>query len=374
MQRKNKKYKPNKRLRNLIFLIICIIIIYLIVYFIPKNYNFKYKINGFEVLEKYNKDDKLYTFVITKKKKKYEFISDKDYTPNRKLIKKIEEYKNENTSCIVIDSEELNNSIYCLKNNKMVDYHLTNIIPKKYINKNKSKKIEYKDIKLNLVDNKTYFVWNYTKLYKLNDKEKISVFKKDVYNINLNVIIDKYLVMADYDQEYNFNKFKIVNLKNNKIEEFELDYEISFDSRIIGTHKNNFYLIDNKNKKEYEINIKKKRIEIISNGKYGKILKNNKFEKIKLNKIISDNLEFDKNNNYLWNIKNETLYLKQKGIKNDIKVSNKKVKNIVYQNNYECYYIVDDILYKYSFEYGEEKVLEYFELNFNFKNMIYVYE
>lgn len=370
------KHKSNRRLRNLIFLIIFSSIVYIIIYFIPKNYEFKYKIDNYTVVEKYLKNDKIYSFIVENQDEKYEFISDKKYIPDRKLLKKIKNYKNNNTSCIVIDSNILNNNIYCIKNNEMVDYHLTSIIPEKYIYKNDSKSIKYKDVKLNLIDNKTYFVWNYTGLYKINKetKETITIFKTDIYNINLNVIIDKYLVIADYDQQYNFNKFKIVNLENNKIDEINFDYEISFDSRILGTHKNSFYLIDNKNKKEYEINIKKKKVEVISNKEYGKLFNNNNFEKIKINKIISDNLKFNYNQNYWWNIENENLYLNQKGIKNNIKISNKKIKTLVNTKEDNCYYIVDDKLYKYSFKYGEEEILTYFELNFNYDDMIFIYE
>lgn len=377
MHRKTKNnLNANKRLRNLIFLIICIVIIYLIIYFVPKNYEFNYKVDGYTIIEKYSKKDKMYTFTVEKKDKKYEFISTNKYNPNRKLIRKLEEFNDKKTSCIVIDSDILDMNIYCVKNNEMIDYRLTKVIPKKYIKKNNSKNIKYQDIKLNLVDDKSYFIWNYTGFYKIanNTKEKISVFKEDVYNLDINVIIDKYLILADYDQKYNFNKFKMINLDNNEIEEIEFDYEISFDSRIIGTYKNSFYLIDEKNKKEYEINIKKKNVEIISKNKYGKILKDNEFEKVKINKIITDDLKFEYNQYYSWNIDDDNLYLIQKGTKNRIKVSNNKIKNIVYFTDTECYYVVDDNLYKYSFKYGEEKVLSYFELNFNYENMIYIYE
>lgn len=369
------KIKPNKRLRNLIFLIILFVVLYLIIYFVPKNYEFKYKVNGYKITEKYLKKDKMYKFVVEKKDKKYEFISTNKYIPNRKLLKKIEEYKDKKNSCIVIDSKILNNKIYCLKNNEMIDYRLTSVIPKKYIQKQDSKNIKYNDIKLDLVDDKTYFVWNYTGLYKMNKdtKEKINLFRSDVYNIDLNVIFDKYLIIADYDQQYNFNKFKVVNLENNKIDEISFDYEISFNSRILGTYKNNFYLIDEKNKKEYEINVKKGKVEIISKNGFGKIYNDGDFEKVKINKIITDNINFNYDPYYSYKL-DKYLYLNQKGIKKTIKVSDKLVKNIVYTSFDECYYVVDDELYKYSFKYGEEKVLTYFELNFNYTNMIFIYE
>ena len=42
---------------------------------------------------------------------------------------------------------------------------------------------------LNLFEDKSYYVWNYTGFYKINknEKEKINLFKNDIYNINLNV-------------------------------------------------------------------------------------------------------------------------------------------------------------------------------------------
>ena len=55
------------------------------------------------------------------------------------------------------------------------------------------------------------------------------------------------------------------------------------------------------------------------------------------------------------------------------KISENKVKDIVYYDNESVYYLVDDILYKYSSEYGEVKIMSDFEWNFNYNNMIFVY-
>ena len=381
MQLKKKKQRTknitmsNKKLKRLIFLIAVIVTIYSIVYFVPKNYEFKYKIDKYHITEKYIKTQKMYSFKIKNKDKVYEIISTMKYNPKRKLIKKIEEYNKEDISCIIIDSKMIDYKISCLKNNESVDYRLLDInLPKKYYKEYQIENISYNDINLNLFEDKSYYVWNYTGFYKINknEKEKINLFKNDIYNINLNVVMDKYLVVADYDQKYNFNKFKIVNLKNNKIEEIVFDYEISFDSEIIGTHKNSFYLIDKKNKKEYEINIKKKKVEIISKNEMGKVLKYDNWENIKLNKIITDNIKFENYTYYVPKIK-DGLYLYQLNYDNPIKISNKKVKNIIKYSNDEIYFIVDDKLYKYDFEYGEREVLTYFELNFNYDNMIFVY-
>jgi hypothetical protein len=105
----------------------------------------------------------------------------------------------------------------------------------------------------------------------------------------------------------------------------------------------------------------------------GKVYQNNEWQKIKINKIITDKINFEYSTLYTYKLEDNTLYLYQKNMNKKIKISDKSVKNIVSVNNDEVYYIADDKLYKYDFSYGEEEILEYFELNFNYNNMIFVY-
>ena len=56
-----------------------------------------------------------------------------------------------------------------------------------------------------------------------------------------------------------------------------------------------------------------------------------------------------------------------------IKVSNLEVKYITYANNDEVYYISEDKLYKYDFIYGEVEIINDFEFNFNYENMVVIY-
>ena len=316
----------------------------------------------------------MYVFKIKKNNKTYETISYQKYTPKRKLINKVKKYEKDNTSCVVLDSKKIDTNILCLEDGKRIDYHLVDILPSKYYKKYKNNEKKYKSININLVDDTTYLIWNYTGFYKLNkDKlQTIDLFKDDNYDIDLVTIVDKYLLIADYDQKYNYNKLIKINLENNKKEELKLGYDISFDSTIIGNYKKYIYIVDKKNKKEYEINIKNGNTEIVSRNKMGKVIKNGKWEKIKLNKIITDNITFDKieYNTYK---SNNGLYMYQKNIKAPIKISDKEIREIVYASDEKVYYLVGEELYKYDFEHGETKILDYFELNFNYKNIIYIY-
>lgn len=378
--KKLKKHTTNnittsiKKLRQFIIVALSLIIIYLIIYLTPRNYEYDYKINGFNIKEKYIKKDKEYLFTIKKNDKIYKTIGVSKYTPDRKLINGIKEFNNEDTNCIIIDSKIIANNKLCTKDNELISSSLTNIIPGKYINKKQDNYQKYKNIKINL-DDKTYLIWNYNSFIKINETEKkqIKIFDNDIYNLEIMAKVDKYLVIADYDQKYNYNKLIRLNLKNNKIDEINLKNDISFESRILGVYKNKIYLLDEKNKKEYEINVKKKKINIVSKNDFGVIYKNNKQVKSKINKIINDNIEFTSNNYYDYVIENETLYLKIKNISEKIKISNLSIKNIVYQNNEEVYYITDDKLYKYDFIYGNQEIFTNFEFNFNYENMVVIY-
>jgi len=363
-----------KKIKKLVLFLV-VVLIFTIYKLIPKDYKISYKIDKYDIVESYLKKDKMYTFKIKKNNQIFETFSVQKYSKKRKLIKSIKEYKKNEEMCIILKSEKIDENIICKKNGQYIDYNLLNIIPKKYKNKYKNNKKKYENININLIDSSTYLIWNYTGFYKLSNKklETITLFKDDVYNIDIVTIVGKYLVIADYNEKYNYNKLIRVNLKNNKIDQIELDEDISFDSRIIGKNKNNIYIIDNKNKKEYEINIKNKNFDKINKNKLGKVIKNGKWENIKLNKIITNNITFDNDNVVNYKIK-DGLLKKVNNTDVQTKISDKNIKNIVYSDNNRVYYIVDDKLYKYDFLHGENKILEYFELNFNYENMIYIYD
>ena len=57
-----------------------------------------------------------------------------------------------------------------------------------------------------------------------------------------------------------------------------------------------------------------------------------------------------------------------------IKITNEKVSTIVKENDYEVYYIVKDSLYYFNLFTGSEKLMSYREWEFNYHNMIYIFD
>ena len=69
---------------------------------------------------------------------------------------------------------------------------------------------------------------------------------------------------------------------------------------------------------------------------------------------------------------NDELYLYYWNQNNRIKVSNNKIRQIVYTNDDSVYYLVGNTLYKYNDIQGEVKLVEYGEWEFNYQNLIFI--
>ena len=91
--------------------------------------------------------------------------------------------------------------------------------------------------------------------------------------------MDKYYISADYNYNYEFDKFYIVDLTNNDLSTIKVKNSISFDSYIQGIVDNKVFLFDPENEIQYEINPAKKTINKISND-YIKYYSNGKWSKI----------------------------------------------------------------------------------------------
>lgn len=127
----------------------------------------------------------------------------------------------------------------------------------------------------NNLDNNLYLgLTNYKGLYNINDKASnkiisINVFKNDIYNPKINAQISHYYLVADYNENYEFSKFYLIDLIKKETETIESKNKISLNSYIQGSIGNSVYLIDIDNKKQYEIDIKSKKIIEIGNSDSG---------------------------------------------------------------------------------------------------------
>lgn len=139
----------------------------------------------------------------------------------------------------------------------------------------------------------------YKGLYTINDANngkprKIDLFTNDVYKRPLSIIFNNYYVVANYNQQYRFTKFYVIDLTSNKSSEIDCKREISFDSYIQGTNGNSIYLFDRDSKKQYEINLNTNKVSEVKNDNATvKIYRNNQWEKISITEAKNNDVLFE---------------------------------------------------------------------------------
>ena len=265
-----------KQYKKLIFIVAILVILCCFFYLVFKNksYELTYVINNIEINEKFDQKNQIYQFIFKKDDKEYISIFKNKYIHQKKLIKSIEIKENEITTCIIPKGKKLDYYPLCYENNELISYHqlqTKDLIPPEYYQNIESKNDNYNKIQINYLNNKKFFIWNYKGFDIISNKKNktINIFDNDIYNIPLSSKNNNYILLADYNSKYKFNKFFIINSKNNKIKEIITDKELSFDSYILGNYKEKIYFMDKKNKKEYEINPQKLKLENISKKNQG---------------------------------------------------------------------------------------------------------
>ncbi len=356
-----------KKLWLLLLVIVLAFAFFLYMYLRPRDYSLTYKLNGYKITEKYLDKYQVYYFKIEDEVYSFDFVKNYRYSPKRKLIYKMAIDDN----CIKPYIKKNNLNKLCFYRNEEESYQEINI-------SNKSSKIATKnniDV-FNYLDN-TYIIWNYKVLDILNndDYKKVALFKKDVYNNLIMAQINDLLVFPNYEDEYEYQELIIVDIKTGKKSIMKLDEPISNDSYVLGTDKKSIFLVDRKNKIEYEINPYLKKIRIVGNeSKLGKIYQEDDFYKISINKLVNSTLTFTYLTPYNYEIINNTLYLSYLDGSLLTKVSDFKNGRIISIKNDQIYYLLDDTLYLYGPYTGNIKLLQKFEWHFNYENKIFIYE
>lgn len=372
-----------------------------------------------EVLTQNTENEKNnYYFEIKVDNEIFNFQTFKIYSRATGIIKKIKYFSNANYKCILplLNKNEQITDMICKKDN--IYYYYSSIKGNdpeldSFASDNLDFEI-YKDntdtikktsniyIYNNLLENKYITIDYYKGIYVIskNSKyKKIEIFEKEKYSREISTQVDKYYLCANYDEEYEFHEFKLVNLENSKIEKIVSNYAISFDSYIQGVIDNEVYLFDKTNKKQYKINIKNKEVYYIGNEKGIKIYKNKEFVTENVYKAINENIAFNEyTTDNIINISNYNLlyvngnklsgyYLVYQKVNNVYKIYKVNVQN---QNIITYLFTTTDINYvKISNDYiffkdnkeikyfnelsGTKTLLKYNELEFNNKLKFYVY-
>lgn len=361
-----------KQIKLMLFVSVLILFFGIFIYFSFKSYNYKksYTINKYTITESFDKDEKIYTFIIKSDTEEYAYQINNKYLRKRELINNIEVSAKKDEMCILPVSEKLDFYPLCSNQTEVYSYNLSNRDLNYKYEKTEKLKETYNKVDMNYLNENSYLLYNYKGFYLINDTKtkEIKLFDKDVYSLDLVYQFEKYLLVPDYNQSYYFDTFYLINLLNGKVEEINFEQEISFDSTFLGEFKNNVYILDKKEQKEYKINIKKKKIEETE----FLILKAGKLEETTYKKIVNNHMLFDNKVESTYQIIDSVLYQVINDIK--IKISNKEVTKIIKETNDTIYYLSDENLYMYNNNYGEVLLLSNFEWNFNNTNMIFFYK
>lgn len=366
-------FKKLKKRRVLgLFLIFFVIFFFL---FRSKSYELSYTRDGVSIVESYSKKEKLYTFLFRVENKEFFVTFANAYKHGKEFVDAIEVHQKEDTICILPKGSFAFFPL-CIKKNNYVSFHLISdrdLVREEWQHEVSLEERNYGNFKIYNLNQKRYFIWNY-KGFTVIDKNgvtEIPLFSEDVYTIPLTIQMDPYIVLGDYSKKYEFQKFYVINSKNNKVKELETEKDFSFDAYFLGVDKKKAYFVDKKNKLEYEINPKRLLINKVTNNNQGKILVDGEWEYPTMTSLVTQEKKFTFKNRVSYELSNQTLYRVEGKYKTQL--SNQKVKEVVYSDATTVYYLVEDQLYFYNDQEGEVLVLSNFEWNFNYQNMIFIF-
>ncbi len=357
-----KKQKRIKRSGLLVIFLFFLILQLIILHYRAHNYKIIYKVDNCLVTEKYTKKDEEYRVSIVIDDISFDYVTNDKYTNKNKLVNKIKVKQSDGYLCIYPKSEKLTLYNLCYKDK---EYTGTSFIDNK---DNSIKPKKYNNVYIYDLNNAKYLLWNYNKfIYLNNDEEKnIKISKKDTYNLKNAYQTSRYLFVPE-QKDYSYTKAYIIDSNNGKVSDIKFNNDMYFDSYYLGSHKNSIYIVDYKNKQEYEIDLKSEDINKIN----GKILNNGKWENISINKLLKKKYSFIENRIVTYTIDDNKLYAKNDNL--NLLIDN-DVNLIINDNDYQVYYLKNDTLYYYDFYKGSKKIMKYSEWKFNNKNMIFVFD
>ena len=378
MIEKRTKSKIKKRRRFVAFLILCLFCLFLFFFLIrKKEYTISYKIHDFEVTESYHKDQNYYSFFIKKNDQNYFDVKLDDHFAQQKLIYDIEEFSVDDEVCIQLNSNKIRFNPLCLKNNEQISFHLVSDTMKEKLSYKENIFEEnlnetFSNISVSSYLYHTFYIWNYHGFYRLNSttKEEISLFQKDIYSPSLITQVENILFIPDYEADYYFEKVYLLNMENGKVETWNLENPIYFDSIVLGVYENALYLVDKHEKKEWKIEVQDRKMEQVGSANNGGITYQNGFVDVSMNKLIYQDNFFTGVLPISYKIDQGFYYTFEDS---QMLISKEAPTSIVSYTKDWVYYLRGDSLYAFSLDYGEIFLMKYFEWNFNSKNVIFIW-
>jgi hypothetical protein len=287
------------------------------------NYEIKMDEKVFNVEEIYTLNHKNeinnYYFNIEIDDTVFSFQTYENFNRSDMIIKKIRHFKNQQYECIlpIFRGEKVLLDIMCINNNVITYYHnlkgqneeldnfVTTIEDKNYsVSKwtdDRSDKIDESPITVypnNILDNHYVGINNYKGIYTINNINlkkivDVNIFINDIYERKLSAMVGKFYVTANYEENYEFSKFFIVDLTSNKVEAAVSNRKISFDSYVQGSVGNSLYLFDRNSKRQYEVDTKSRKIIEVGNVETGvRYYNKGEWERIDANEAVKKDILF----------------------------------------------------------------------------------
>lgn len=194
---------------------------------------------------------------------------------SKKIITDVYYYEDDNYQCIYpVSKVDMNIDVLCQKEQVIYSYQSlteTNLELDQFVDSVKDvgydveqfsdrksiiKVIDGISIYDNLIEDHTIGFENYKGLYILNKDDLLQekkIFQNDIYQKSVHLFYDKYYIVADYDEKYEFHEFYVVNMDTLKQTKIVSNTPISLDSYIQGVVEDSIYVLDRTNKKQYRI-------------------------------------------------------------------------------------------------------------------------
>ncbi len=397
-------------------LIVILVSLNIVIHIFDKGHKVSYRVGNFKVTENlktkslYNMDD--YYFKISHEKFSLNFQMPINYNKKERVISDIQYQKINDMHCImpIFKGGKILTDIMCLnKASKEITYYhdldetlqnkLSKMVsslekynynPKNYRDEASARKLSNTETIYdeNIPENHYLALETYKGLTLFNSKEKnVKLFNNDIYTKPIKVFNDKYYIVANYNENYSFKNFYVVNIINGETNKIRSYDDISFDSTIQGVVDGDIYLFDTDAEKQYKISLKYENVEETAskdgikyyNGTWQTMTLNEALDGKKFNKYTADvPAGYDKadclgkENGYCYYYrKNETLGPKAYQVYRADVQNPKLVTYLFTTTDIDSVIYIDDYIYFingstiYYYKDTVKRILENTELEFN---------
>lgn len=375
-----------------------------------KHFEKKYQVDGYTIKEIFNIKNKIhyYDYIITKGKEKYSYTIENSFHKKGNVIKEVKSYKEKNVQCILPmykNDKELD--LYCLLDKQQVSQEVLKenenykkIVKKvkqsniKVLKENTTKK-EYKNMIVyskNIPEKEALIVWNYKGINVIRRGEETSqaFLKDDLYDNIMATTTSRYFVLFENTSVNGIENIHIYDMENDKYSVWKLKEKFSKNSYINGVVNDLIYITDKENKKQFTMNVQKRQITEVGNEEKLFILFQNgektlmsksdflmnyqyfKNVRVEKKKITTSN-DMVEEDNYDYFQEDGSFYKQMNGANRILLFT---LEGVEEWNVFDKEIILkkEDSVYLYSDKAGLRKIIEYNELNYNYKNIVYLWK